>query len=434
MNRNGVISDSLERGCVAEQPQQLEFVHGVKKSSGVGLRTFLRLALLPLHSRAPDKIRRGAKLLLCVALGLVGCSFKHSNTIHSSNEVVGARLTGHASWNGQSWPFEIVMEGYSRYYHKETYPKPTNNFDQAKMSPAFGIWAAIDDVGDSRDRGYVARRFWRGDTFCGVAPDELRDLVEYGHYVEEFTSPVSFDHFPIPSVVKWTDSDSADHRVITYTIESVTYTNQHDPKFWKELRREHFAYAEQHPGTSSTWHEPLSPARLIATNALQEAQKNPAGAVATLRPALAQFPLDQPTGAREQSALLGALWQIRGLQVKDELVDWLYQSLPRARNPVNSSHGVLDHGPLCLLLAVGSSKESDTAQLLRAIVADPRFEQLDAVTIVLMMEICHESFPVPDGVALRQVDIDDNNKIPKQLLPLWRNMLRRHYGLPEVKL
>ncbi|MGD1084082.1 MAG: hypothetical protein ABSA47_04925, partial [Verrucomicrobiota bacterium] len=40
----------------------------------------------------------------------------------------GLRLTGHVSWNGggQTWPFEIVMEGSDRYYRKETFPKQTN--------------------------------------------------------------------------------------------------------------------------------------------------------------------------------------------------------------------------------------------------------------------------------------------------------------------
>lgn len=372
--------------------------------------------------------------LLCIALGLcVGCA-KSADTVRSSGEAVGMRLTGHASWNGQTWPFEIVMEGYARYYRKETYPIPTNRLNEAKSFVPFGIWVAIDDAGDSRDRGYVARRLWRGDRFCGVAPDELRDLVEYGHYVEEFTMPISFEHFPIPCAVKWTDSTSADHRVTTYTIESVTFTKRHNPKFWKELRKENFAYVDQHPPPQPTWHEQLSPAQVMATNELQEAGKKATAAVAKLRSALAQYPLDQPTGARDQSALLSALWQIRGLKVKDELVDWLYRSLPQARNPANSRNGVLEHGPLCLLLAIAHAKQPGTEELLHAIVADPRFEQTDAVTIVFMMEMCQESFPVPDGVALRFVGIDDNNKIPKQLLPVWRNMLLRHFGLPEVKL
>lgn len=373
-----------------------------------------------------------AKLLICLALSLCGYQLSSARTALSSNEVVGVRLTGHASWNGQSWPFEIVMEGYDRYYRKETYPKPTNNILQSKSFTAVGIWCAVDDAGDSKDRGYVARRLWRGDRFCGIVRDELRDLVEYGHYTEAFTTTIALDHFPIPCVLKWTDNTAADHRVITYTIETVTFTNRSDPQFWMELRRKNFALADLRSDPSPVWHEQLSAAQLIATNALRKARQDPTSAVAKLRSAMDQFPLDNPRGAQSQSALLGALWQIRGLQVKQELVDWLYRTLPHARNPAKSANGVLDHGPLCLLFAIDSAKQPGNAQFLRAVIADPRFEQTDAVTVVLLMEMCQEGFPVPDGVDLGIVGTDDNKEIPKQLLPVWRNMLRRHFGLPEA--
>ena len=35
------------------------------------------------------------------------------------SEPVGLRLTGRAEIYGKSHPFEIVMEGFDRYYHKE---------------------------------------------------------------------------------------------------------------------------------------------------------------------------------------------------------------------------------------------------------------------------------------------------------------------------
>jgi hypothetical protein len=53
---------------------------------------------------------------------------------------VGVRLTGLASWNGggQAWPFEIVMEGFDRYYRKEWFPQPTNLLEHSKTAPREG--------------------------------------------------------------------------------------------------------------------------------------------------------------------------------------------------------------------------------------------------------------------------------------------------------
>jgi hypothetical protein len=220
---------------------------------------------------------------------------------------------------------------------------------------------------------------------------------------------------------------------MTYTIEKMEFLYDHNPQFWADIRKKCFDFIDHHSPPPPTWHEPLSPVQITATNALQTAKQNPDAAIADLRAALVQHPLNQRLGAWNQSVLLGALWQIRGLAEKDELIDWFYRTLAHAPNPEKSQNGDLDHGPLCLLRAVDSAKRPEIAQLLTAIIADSRFDQADTATIVEMMDMSHEGFPLPNGFDPKKINTVDR-AVPPELLPLWRNALRRYYGLPEEKL
>jgi hypothetical protein len=359
----------------------------------------------------------------------------------AASEPVGVRLTGHASWHGQAWPFEIVMDGFDRYYRKETYPQPTKEDMERTRTPSRErVELAIDDFYDSKDRAYVARRLWQGSKFRGVAADELREMVEYGHYTEEFLTSVSREHFPVPCLIKWMEGSQ---RIITYTIEKVEFTNQHNPQFFADARKKYWDERDHLLVAEPTWHEKPSSAQVIAGDALKEAKQNPDSAIAKLREALARFPLDQPLGAWNQSVLMGALWKIRGLAEKDELVNLFYRALPLAPRSPNSPNGDLDHGPLCVLRAIGSAKRAETPEVLIAIIAEAQFDQTDAPTVVEMMEMSSEGFPVPKEIPLE----GQSARLPWQpvelvralgpqwpLLALWRNTLRRHYGLRDEKL
>jgi hypothetical protein len=379
------------------------------------------------------------KIILCLALVLIGdvlgCS---TRARHSTSSPVGVRLTGHASWNGggQAWPFEIVMEGFDHYYRKEWQPAQTNLGVALKTASPVIVALAIDDFYDSKDRAYVARRLWQGDKFRGVASDELREVVENGHYTEEFLAPVSREHFPKPCVIKWAELPSL---IITYTIENVEFTYQRNPQFFADARKEYWADRDNHPAQEPTWHPKPSPGQVIAGDALKEAKQNPDAAIAKLREALAQFPLDQPLGAWNQSELMGALWQIRGLAEKDALVNSFYRTVPLVPHGRTSPNGDLDHGPLCFLRAIGSAKRNETPDLLAAIIADPRFDQTDAPTVVEMMVMSSEGFPLPKEIpmgapAWPPVQMVRELGPQRRLAPMWRNSLRRHFGLPEEKL
>jgi len=143
--------------------------------------------------------------------------------------------------------------------------------------------------------------------------------------------------------------------------------------------------------------------------------------------ALGQFPLKNPLGAWNQSQLLGALWRIRGMAEKDTLVEWFYNNLPKAR--INSKNGDLDHGPLCLLREIAAVGRPDTKDFMVALMSDARFDTTDVPSIREMLEMSHEGFALP-----MNFQWDEGNpakdSVLKPLLPLWRNELRRHYGLP----
>jgi hypothetical protein len=65
-----------------------------------------------------------------------------------------------------------------------------------------------------------------------------------------------------------------------------------------------------------------------------------------------------------------------------------------------SPNGDLDHGPLCFLRAIASAKRNEAPDLLAAIIADPRFDQTDAPTVVEMMVMSSEGFPLPKEIPL----------------------------------
>jgi hypothetical protein len=93
----------------------------------------------------------------------------------------------------------------------------------------------------------------------------------------------------------------------------------------------------------------------------------------------------------------------------------------------------LGHGPLCVLREVSSAKRPEVSDLFMAIISDPRFDQTDPTTIVEMMEQLHEGFPIPKDIPWNGEGAQLPKKaIQQELLPLWRNMLRRHFGLGDA--
>jgi len=397
------------------------------------------------------------KLVLTTAFVLSGALFNVTGIARGAPVPVGFRLTGHASMDNRIWQFEIVMEGYDLYYRKEwsgdqdpAKPGSEGYYIVALAMTDFGgeigrSWSMLDggrggghSSENGRDMAEVARRLWQGDKFRGVATDELREMLEAGHDTEEFGTPISQDNFPIPTVIKWTDNTSSmPNKTTIYTVENVEFTYLPNPQFFADARKKYFSEMEQRsPLPKPARHEQPSESQKIAADALEQAKLDREGAIAKLRAALARFPLEQPLGAWNQCVLLAALWQIRGLDEKDELVDWFYRTLPLAtKHPMESRHGYMDHGPWYLLFEIAQGKRPEIPDLLKALVADPRFDQTDPETVVALMERSYEGFPIPQEIPLdpRKSELP-NGGVQRALLPLWRNILRRHYGLPEEPL
>lgn len=378
------------------------------------------------------------KLKSSLLLALTCCLFSGPPFARGADDPVGVHLSGHLADkepDGQTRYFEIVMEGYDRYLREEWAESPdvTNNPGDVSCQEVVLI---MDGRGGTMIEGAKGelkmpakyfqepgRRLWVGDKFLGVAPGDLRELVGYdGYAIEEFSSPISATNFPCPATIKWAGISFQSRPNATYIIDHVAFTRQSESEIFERAREKYFRPA---PGSS--------PAELIAKNALAVAKTDPDAAAASLEAALVKFPPRRRHWVLNQSVLLGALWQIRGLAAKDELVDWFYRTQQNA--PVRGNG---DHGPVCLLSAVAAAKRPDADQLYAALVADPRFDDTDGRSLTKLCHLTEEGFPIPVGAPIPNgattQDTSPNfseANIPRDWLPLWRNQLRRHFGLLE---
>ncbi len=172
---------------------------------------------------------------------------------------VGLRLAGRAEIGGKSHQFEIVMEGFDRYYRKEW----AGEQEEGKAQAA-GFWMVqlvLGDFGGGKSQSWgefgsrgggnygengkteaaVARRLWTGDEFMGVPRGNLRAEIQYGHYLEEFREPVSRDHFPLPCVILWTNNTSSmPQKTTTYTIEKIEFRYKRDATFFEAAKAKYF--------------------------------------------------------------------------------------------------------------------------------------------------------------------------------------------------
>lgn len=166
----------------------------------------------------------------------------------AEREPVGLRLSGHAKKYGKTFQFEIVMEGFDRYYRKEwsgdQKERETPGFVTVEVIVgefAFTMGRSWSDRGergggsgqDGKYAGAVARRLWDGERFTGVSSSSLRAEVEHGHFIEQFCKPISRDKFPAPCVVEWTDPHSGMlEKTTTYTVEKAEFIYESNAKFF----------------------------------------------------------------------------------------------------------------------------------------------------------------------------------------------------------
>lgn len=371
---------------------------------------------------------------------------------------VGLHLTGHASNGQQTWQFEIVMQGHDHYFRKEWDGKQDNpsmeNQDQGfwrvemaqddfggKMSQAWDFTGNGGSKGGGsynetggKSMGMVARRLWQDDKFRGVKPDELREAVEDGHILEEFSAPILPGGFPVPLTIRWGTT--------IYTVETAEFTAQANPAFFDAMRKQYFTTendsrevesrekADARAAAVMAQQLTKTEAQRVAADALGLAKTNQDAAVANLRAALVKLPSGASPSVGDQSWLLSALWQIRGVAEKDEVVNWFYDNLPHKSH---HHHDSFFDGPDSLLFSLKMAHAPNLQVLITALIADPRFDQTDPSAVEELMDMAYEGFPIPPGDSWRGKDITPpiSDDVARQMLPAWRNVLRRHYGLPE---
>lgn len=171
-------------------------------------------------------------------------------------------------------------------------------------------------------------------------------------------------------------------------------------------------YVEHHSGA-------VNPAWAIGAALVQ-----PARASEILHAALARETRSFEVAAGQ---LAGALWRIRGPAEMDSLLNWFYTILPTASEPV--------HQPVVLLWEVEAAARPDTRQLIAALVKDPRFDHTDWNILKELLKIVNAGRSLP---LVKQSDIyaaQPNGLLDVRMIyPVWRNLLRREYGLPELPL
>jgi hypothetical protein len=159
--------------------------------------------------------------------------------------------------------------------------------------------------------------------------------------------------------------------------------------------------------TTSLW--------MAAADALQPIH-DPAKAAAHMKADIKKLSSTPGTdNQHRRMALATALWHLRGASETDFLVNWFYTLPPEfASNRVD------------FLVHVEEEGRPDTPQLLKRLVAAPNFDATDWIVIMKIrdMEGADSVSGSPTAGVL-------NAGSSEAVLASWRNVLRRHCGLPE---
>jgi hypothetical protein len=152
--------------------------------------------------------------------------------------------------------------------------------------------------------------------------------------------------------------------------------------------------------------------------------ENPARGAAQLKADFALFPpSSSPWSQAGQMPLAVDLWRFSGASEKKFLVDWFYGLSPR-QNPSLGQE---------FLRTVDADARPDTPELFTAIVADPRFDNANWSVLAQLLESAEGGFSTP-LVPTTQIYSYQPNQFRSDeavVFASWRNVLRRHYGLPE---
>ncbi len=141
----------------------------------------------------------------------------------------------------------------------------------------------------------------------------------------------------------------------------------------------------------------------------------------------ADFSLFPPTSMAwsqmERMPLAVDLWRLRGASEKKFLVNWFYGLSPE-QNPSLGQD---------FLRAVDADARPDTPELFTAIVADPRFDKTNWSVLACLLESAGDGTytPLVPTTTIYSYQPNQFRADEAAVFASWRNVLRRHYGLPE---
>ena len=390
-----------------------------------------------------------AKVTAAIAAILCGGLAGFAPARPDAAEPVGVRLSGDVTMNMEgevsTWHFEIVMEGANHYFRHEWRDPPPQPLDgeflqERDFHGGDPDLIAYELINGGNTWGQVASRLWVGAKFHGVKGDDLRVVFENGFQSEEYSAVISAASFPVPLEIKRGDYDDLPERSYTYTIKKVEFSYKSNLQFFDDLVKKREAANAQYgrpatlPEEKPEWGEQPRGASAAVFAALVDAKQHPDDAIRKLRAALDDYPLDAPLAAYNQQFLIADMWRIGGMAEKDEIVNWFYRILELPGGGFSSEHGDMDDGALYLLYTLEKGGGPELQSLLRALVADPRFDKTDPRIVKQLFELTQTAYPIPKEIKLS--DARQSNDIAEwaakhNILPFWRNALRRHFDLPE---
>lgn len=158
-----------------------------------------------------------------------------------------------------------------------------------------------------------------------------------------------------------------------------------------------------------------TPLWMAAADALQPIH-DPVRAATRMKAEIEKFSsIPDRDNQHQQVALATALWHLRGASETDFLVKWFY-TLP-SKSASNRTE---------FLVHVEEEGRPDTPLFLKRLVADPNFDTTDWIVIMRIRDLVgadRAGLPLSAGV----LDAGSSEAV----LASWRNVLRRHFGIPE---
>ncbi|MCD6050730.1 MAG: hypothetical protein K0Q55_2133, partial [Verrucomicrobia bacterium] len=156
-------------------------------------------------------------------------------------------------------------------------------------------------------------------------------------------------------------------------------------------------------------------------------RRSPAQSQKIVTEALLRYPLTTPSNAPRQAVLFSAVWQTKGISASRQLVGWFYDSQQKIAD-VNKHQNSSDQGAIEFLRLVQERKHPDKPKLLRALVADERFNQTGQSILesfVRMSGLIDPGLFWPLATEEEWAARTESRSSPATLA-MWRERLRKH--------